>query len=367
MTPLCRIALIFAAAALLLSVVLLYARYRLLRALQRLVCGATGSLGRVFLFSEAARLLDRVSASAHPTVLPDDALAAALEERNDELNRAYIRMEQQNRRMLDSLQYAGLIQRSILPKPVEFADYLSSHFIYWKPRDTVGGDFYWFYRNRDYCLIAVGDCTGHGVPGAFMTMTVNSILNHIVEYRDDNPAEILVELNSILRSTLHHDGTRSLTDDGLDIGICFYRLGNREITFAGAKLSLFIQNGHDISRYRGDRQGIGYVRSREEYCYTNHAVPLFQETVCYLSSDGLFDQTGGKRGLPFGYTRFCRFLSDHAQSGIEERQSLLDRTLKSYMGSLEQLDDICVWGFQFHHSRMDPAMLPGDSKVPGQR
>lgn len=302
-------------------------------------------------------LLDQSAQTVAPV-----QLTAVVEERTRELNNAYVELERQNRKLLDSLQYAQLIQRSILPKEQQLGAFLRSSWIYWQPLDLVGGDFYWFYSNRDYCLIAVGDCTGHGVPGAFMTMTANSVLNHIVEYRDDNPAEILSEMNAIMRATLHHDGRQVLTDDGLDIGLCFYRLGAPEMVFAGARISLFVWDGETTTRFRGDRQGIGYVRSREEFWYTNRSVPVTPESRFYLSTDGLFDQNGGTKNLPYGYSRFCRFIRDHAAEPFDRQLELLGRETAGYMQQCGQRDDICVWGFM-PKTAPAPDGMPGDSKV----
>lgn len=179
-------------------------------------------------------------------------------------------LAEKNQKIMDSIDYAKRSQESILPAVEDLRAVFRQHFILWNPRDTVGGDFYWVRRvDRDRSLIAVVDCTGHGVPGAFMTMTVNSILNHIVNEKIEKPADIIAELNRRVRETLHRKDQSSITDDGLDIGICLIER-NKPLVFAGAKISLYVKRGKQVRVIKGDNRSIGYRRSSENAAFTNH-------------------------------------------------------------------------------------------------
>jgi serine phosphatase RsbU (regulator of sigma subunit) len=258
-----------------------------------------------------------------------------------------LELEQKNVKIMDSIDYAQRLQESILPAPTDLAAMFADYFVLWQPRDQVGGDFYWARRiGENRGLLAVIDCTGHGVPGAFMTMAVNSILDHIATEVNDDPARILAELNRRVKLTLHRSDPRGLADDGLDIGLCYWE-NHRRIVFAGAKISLFINRAGQLQLIRGNNKSLGYRRSRPDLSFSNNEWILEPGDVFYLTSDGFIDQNGGERDYPFGRKRFIDTLSGLAGLALPQQRDGLIQVMQQYMGEETQRDDVTVFGFTF--------------------
>jgi serine phosphatase RsbU (regulator of sigma subunit) len=264
-------------------------------------------------------------------------------------------LKNKNEKIMSSIDYAQRLQLSILPRTEKIRQYVSQFFITWKPSETVGGDFYWFYCPGDSAqksssknfLLAVVDCTGHGVPGAFMTMTANSVLNHIAyNICNNDPAKILQELNRIIRHTLNQDTPGALSDDGLDIGLCFVKFDEKKLIYAGAKLSLFYCTGQDIIEIKGSRQSIGYKRSKQDYQYTNHEIKLEGNQVFYMTTDGYLHQNGEEDNRKFGKERFKGMIRKNHKKPLSRQKQLIETTLMKYMGKETQRDDITVLGFK---------------------
>lgn len=258
-----------------------------------------------------------------------------------------LELEQKNVKIMDSIDYAQRLQESILPAQTDLAAMFADYFVFWQPRDQVGGDFYWIRRiDENRGLIAVIDCTGHGVPGAFMTMAVNSILDNITTTVNDDPATILTELNRRVKETLHRSDPRGLADDGLDIGLCYWEDGRR-IVFAGAKISLFINRMGHVQLIRGNNKSLGYRRSKPDLSFSNNEWLLEAGDVLYLTSDGFIDQNGGDRDYPFGRKRFIDTLSGLSGQNLSQQRDGLIAAWQSYMGEEMQRDDVTVFGFTF--------------------
>lgn len=252
-----------------------------------------------------------------------------------------------NEKILESIRYAMRLQESILPDPEMLRRFFSEYFVVWKPKDIVGGDFYWSHETGGNHLLAVVDCTGHGVPGALMTMTVNALLNHIIEdICCDDPALILKQLNHLLKKTLHQEHHDSTIDDGLEIGLCLVRPAAGEMLYAGAKLALLVQSvDGTIAIIRGDRQAIGYKRSRLDYTYTWHRIPLEQGTRFYLASDGFLDQNGTGHPFGIGLKTFQHFVEAASSIPLGEQGPYFEEALRGWIGTEIQRDDITLVGF----------------------
>jgi serine phosphatase RsbU (regulator of sigma subunit) len=271
-------------------------------------------------------------------------LEKTLQERTQEL-------KEKNREREDSIQYAKFIQDSLLPKESHLGQHFSEHFVIHRQRDTVGGDTYWLHVAYDCIIIALIDCTGHGIPGAFMTMIVNSILNRALEeqsstYIADNPAAILKKVNYLLRTAMHKDFGSSLADDGADMGILSYNPQKKTATFSGANINLLTSSNDKINIIKGDKQSVGYKKSRLDYDYQNKEISVSEDTSLYLSTDGYFTQCGGPKGLPLGHKRFIRYLESGLSLPFEEQQEQLNSLLFAYQGIESQRDDITVLGFK---------------------
>lgn len=242
-----------------------------------------------------------------------------------------------------SLAYARLIQSAILPDERLLRAALRDVFVLYAPCEVVGGDFYYLRRQEGRLVLAVLDCTGHGVPGAFMTMAVHSVLHQTVAAHPlASPGELLAELNARLKEALDF---REI-DAGLDVGLCVIEPAKSLLTFAGAGLSLFVADTAGVREVRGDRQRVGYRGSRLDFSYGDRSLTLREESVCYLTSDGLLDENGGERGYAFGTARFVALLEAVRGLSLDRQHQTLREALDSYRGARPQRDDITVVGFR---------------------
>ena len=255
-------------------------------------------------------------------------------------------LAEQNQKVMDSIDYARRLQEAILPSAREMATTFAGHFVLWKPRDRVGGDFYWLRQlDPQHLLVAVVDCTGHGVPGAFMTMAVNSILDHIVATGEKNPATILQRLNRQVKETLHRGDPSRMADDGLDIGICCIEQ-NRRILFAGARIPLFVIRGGQVHILPASRKGLGYRRSQADLSFESVEWIVEPQDCFVMTTDGFLDQNGGAQDMPLGRKRFVEWLSHDMTGELGPELQRLEKSLAEYMGAEPQRDDIAVIGFR---------------------
>ncbi len=252
----------------------------------------------------------------------------------------------QKEQILDSIRYAERIQSAILP-PIEYlTDYFTSHFILFQPRDIVSGDYYWTIRKEEKIMIAVADCTGHGVPGAFLSMLGISSMNEIVNRSGAIKAnEILEELRKFVITSLHQTGTRREAQDGIEIALCVIDTKKRTLEYAGANRPLYVIRNSKIQHYRGDRMPIG-IYEQELIPFTNRKVQLQLGDSIYLFSDGYVDQLGGPSRKTFRSRYFRKLLVDIQEHTMEEQKQLLMDNLKKWRGDVEQIDDILVVGIK---------------------
>ncbi|MCB1776094.1 MAG: SpoIIE family protein phosphatase [Candidatus Competibacteraceae bacterium] len=256
--------------------------------------------------------------------------------------------------MLDSIEYAQLIQQAMLPPPEVLEQALGDYFLIWKPRDLVGGDFYYCRIDEQGGLLAVVDCTGHGVPGAFMTMAVNAVLNHVTSALcADDPARILQEVHGLLRATLNRDDRSEAFENGLDAGICYRSWSKPGLCFAGARFDLFYQDAGEtpLVVVAGDSHSLGYRRSDSDWTFRNHWIEAPAGRIFYLTSDGLLDQAGGPKGYGFGKRRFQAALQKQRDESLTVQREILEQTLADWQGDRPQRDDITVLGFRLENER----------------
>ncbi len=263
-----------------------------------------------------------------------------------ERDQAWRQLSEANTIVMESIEYARTIQEAILPGRDELAAILPENFILWTPKDVIGGDFFWCESTEQGFAVAVGDCTGHGVPGAFMTAIACTTLNRVAgDIGITNPAAMLAELNRLMKLVLNQHAPTSKSDDGLDIGLCYVDCDGRRLIFAGAGTSLYYLMAGDAQRIKGDKQSIGYRASKIDHTYTNHTVVRGPGMTFYLFSDGLIHQTGGTKGLPFGRGRFLQFLKENGSKPLTVQRTLLERAITDYKGQEPQLDDVTVLAF----------------------
>jgi serine phosphatase RsbU (regulator of sigma subunit)/HAMP domain-containing protein len=286
-----------------------------------------GELGRSF--NTMADTIQNYSRSLENMVL----------ERTKELN-------EKNSKLQDSIEYAKMIQQTILPDDAEVSKALKDYFIIWQPRDIVGGDLYWMRKFDDGFTIVIGDCTGHGVPGALMTMAVNAILDRIVDDMcHDDPAFILTELNRLLHQTLSKGSGESDLRDGMDAGV-IYVSKNGKILYSGARISLFVIEDGEPAEIRGISYTIGTDANHKEKPFVNHKIQLKQGMSFYLATDGLKDQVGGERRLPFGKKGMLAVLKSIQDCTMEEQKRILWSTYEDYKKDEILRDDVTMFGFR---------------------
>ncbi|MBF0101714.1 MAG: AAA family ATPase [Desulfobacterales bacterium] len=264
----------------------------------------------------------------------------------DELKQTQSQLMQSNSRIMKSISYAQVIQTAILPETEMMSQTLKDYFIIWKPKDVIGGDIFWFIASQDEFLLAVIDCTGHGIPGALMTMMTKSIIDRIVnENGMNNPALILHHLNIHIKHSLHQENIDAKSNDGMDISLCYVNRSNSSMKYAGTNLSLYYSLKGDVIELKGDKQSIGYKFSDIHFNYTNHVVQLDPAMQFYLTTDGLLDQVGNKTKFTFSKQRFKNFISQHYNKPLSEQKPLLIQMLEDYQGNEIQRDDITIIGF----------------------
>ena len=273
-------------------------------------------------------------------------LKEANEELEEKVERRTAQLAKKNKDIMDSINYAKRIQDSMLPPLSQIKNELTDSFVLFKPRDIVSGDFYWFAKKDGKIIIAAVDCTGHGVPGAFMSMIGNDILNSLVIERGiTDAAEILHYLNLGIKGALKQDKTQNR--DGMDLALCVIEPEKQFIEFAGAKNPLiYIQNG-EIKKIKGSLYSIGGGREGVKSTFEKHAINVEKGTVCYIFSDGYQDQFGGEENRKFMTKRFKNLLLEIHEKSMPEQKQILEDTMRDWMGEkYAQIDDIWVIGFR---------------------
>ncbi len=275
-------------------------------------------------------------------------LETKVKERTLEVTRQKEIIEAKNKDITDSINYAQKIQETILPNKSNLKDVLPESFIYYVPKDIVSGDFYWFAQTRAQELILVAmDCTGHGVPGAFMSMIGNDSLNHIIiESMITDPAEILDKMNKRVTKILKQKDERTTTRDGMDMSLCKIDLATGKVTFSGANRPLYVIREQQLIIQKGDKYSIG-GHDMINKTFTNKEVILEKGDMVYMFSDGYPDQFGGKNNRKFMTRRFKSLLTDMAHLDILDQENKLDDNINQWKGDHEQIDDMLVIGFRF--------------------
>jgi serine phosphatase RsbU (regulator of sigma subunit) len=268
-------------------------------------------------------------------------------ERTEALNMSLAEVESANKKITDSIRYAKMIQKSLLPDPDNIRTFLSESFFIWMPRDIVGGDFIFTDSFEDGFILSVIDCTGHGVPGAFITLIACFGLKKILwDEGIRDPALILKRLNFIVKTTLRQDTDYAFSDDGLDAAICFIRPGAGTLTFAGAKLSLFYVYENELTVIKGDRKSLGYKKSDLAFNFNNYKLSLKEGMSFYLTTDGFADQLGGTHRRRFGIRSFQELLTEHSSLPLEKQRGTLLEAFYGHKGENDRQDDVTVVGFR---------------------
>lgn len=275
-------------------------------------------------------------------------ILTAEEESKEALAQANNEILAKNQEIMSSLEYASTIQDTMLPDDEELSKFFSSYMVFNRPRDIVSGDFYWFHQiDESKALIAVGDCTGHGVPGALMSIMGHSYLNEIVvEQKTILPAEILERLNEKIEETFGQNGKdKKDGTDGMDIGICLIDKESNRITFSGARRPMTVICEGKPKQITGTRRGIGEHYLSCDIAFENCSEELNPKARYYLCTDGLQDQFGGPNKKKIMRKGVIIWLLEMQELEPDLHQEWLHTRLTEWKGSNPQTDDICVVGF----------------------
>lgn len=292
-------------------------------------------------------------------------LEEKVKERTAEVVQISEEIKLKNKDIIDSINYAKRIQDAILPSEDEFSQSLKNTFVLFNPKDIVSGDFYWMQiipnpsEGGAVVFFAAADCTGHGVPGAFMSIIGHNLLDKIVgEYNITNPAEILNQLNKGVSETLRQSAEQTNIKDGMDISLCVFNTQTKVLEFAGAYNPLYIvskqniegvdvnmesENGLKLYEIKADRFPIGNYTDEVQQ-FTNHAFNLREGDTVYLFSDGFADQFGGPHGKKYRYKQFKELLLAINTQSMESQKETLQKEFVTWKGSLEQIDDVIIIG-----------------------
>lgn len=264
----------------------------------------------------------------------------------NEIEKQREELEKTNKQITDSLRYAKRIQLALLPEERKIDD-LFENFIFYKPKDIVSGDFYYFTEAENFFIIAVVDCTGHGVPGAFMTMIGNALLNQIIkENLITEPALVLKELDKRLSATLQRQPDSQKINDGMDILLCRIDIDNQEITFSGAKRNLFVFQNSVLREIKGNRFPIGSFQYKEKE-FHQESFYYQKDDVMYLFTDGYTDQFGGQENKKLGSKYFKDLLLQSHLLPMQEQKNLFVSTFENWKQGHPQTDDVLVVSVRF--------------------
>ena len=247
--------------------------------------------------------------------------------------------------MQDSINYASRIQRSIMPDTNELQSTYPNCEVLYLPRDIVSGDFYWVNSlpNRpDIVVYAVADCTGHGVPGAFMSLIGATLLNQTLTHPNVNtPAQALEYLNIELPKNIKSSSQGETIKDGMEISMCLIDYSTLKMDFSGANNNLYIVRRNELILHKGDKQAIGQGYQAAQR-FSNHLIQLQEKDIIYLFTDGYPDQFGGNKGKKFLYKQLEDLIVRISSLSIQEQKHILQKTFEDWKGNLEQVDDVLL-------------------------
>ena len=258
-------------------------------------------------------------------------------------------LRKKNMDITSSIQYAQRIQQAIIfPSINDFSDEFRNVFILFKPKDIVSGDFFWYIKKGKRRIFAAADCTGHGVPGAFMSIIGNNLLNQIVSEKNiTDPAEILTFLDDQVKENLHQKDKKSDTFDGMDIALCTIDEGSNKLTYAGAYNPLYLIRDKELIKYKAARRSIGGTQLITNKPFFNHEIEIQKNDTIYIFSDGYADQFGGPKERKFTSRRMQEKILEIQNENLPNQQLRLEEIIDQWMENFEQIDDMIIVGVKF--------------------
>ncbi len=255
-------------------------------------------------------------------------------------------LQEKNKDITDSINYALRIQNSILPSQQLLDSNFANNFVLFKPKDIVSGDFYWFAQTEEHFIVVVADCTGHGIPGAFMSLIGNALLSEIVNKDKTHlPSQILIKLNKAVVKLLHQE-TAAMSNDGMDMAICVINKSHTKLVFSTAIRPVYLVRNNELIEYKGGKFSIGGLSSKDKI-FTDTEVDLQKDDSLFLFSDGYPDQFGGELYKRITTKRFKELLIDCAPNDCKTQKTILNNFFEEWRGDKKQIDDLLVLGIKF--------------------
>lgn len=250
----------------------------------------------------------------------------------------------------ESLRVASYIQQAIFPSESQINRLFPENFVFYQPREVVSGDFYFVSRKNNQLVVCVGDCTGHGVPGALMSILGITFLNEIIAHGAFSSAgSILNQMREHVMEALCQTGNESERKDGIDLALCVIDQKSNMLSYAGAFNPVYIIRDQNLLEIAGDMMPVG-VGAEEELCFTTHLYELNPDDTIYLFTDGFVDQFGGPLNRKFKYKPFREILTQISSLPMEQQKIIIEKTFNDWKGNLQQLDDVLILGFRYHTS-----------------
>lgn len=257
-------------------------------------------------------------------------------------------IQEANKKITDSINYAKRIQNSIIPDNDIIRELMPDSFIFYKPKDVVSGDFPWFFQRGDDMYYAAVDCTGHGVPGAMMSLIGYFLLNEITGHREAyDTATVLNKLNDMVRKTLRQDREGAQARDGMDVALCKINLKEKTVQYSGAHRPLYLVRDGELVQFKGTRKAIGGTSTKGDREFTNHDLEIHDGDSIYFFSDGLPDQFGGERGLKYSPRRIRELAVENEGNKMDQVHDVFANDFQEWMGDRKQIDDVLLIGIRF--------------------
>ncbi len=257
-------------------------------------------------------------------------------------------IEAQSKKILDSINYSLRIQQSIIPSAEIFSDALGKHCVFYKPKDVVSGDFPWLLKKDRYVYYGAIDCTGHGVPGAMMSMIGNLLLNAIVQNGNEckTPSEVLAELHKAVVQTLKQDAEGNKAADGMDASLCRIDFEKKELLFSGAHLPMLFLRDGELETFKGDKFPVGGMQYRNRNTYSDHTIELKNGDKFFVFSDGIIDQVGGEENMKWMTSRLREFILENQSVPMNDFKELISNKFDDFKGDHKQVDDVLLIGVE---------------------
>ncbi|MDP3567646.1 SpoIIE family protein phosphatase [Sediminibacterium sp.] len=270
-----------------------------------------------------------------------------LGEKNNIIEEKNKLVEAQHKDITDSIKYAERIQKAILPPAKLVQSTLPNSFVYFKPKDILSGDFYWMEETKSHIFLAVADCTGHGVPGALISIINYNLLNKaVLEQHLSNPADILNAVNGWLTQVLHQSFNEDIVKDGMDVTLLAINKKNKEVVYAGAMNSIYVVSENNLEEYKGNKFPVGAFIEDNPQNFTSQKIKLKDNDIIYLFTDGYADQFGGQNGKKLKYKLLKEVLISISNLPVDEQKQHISKVFLEWKGDYDQVDDVCLIGIK---------------------